>query len=359
MNSGQCIPLTVMAQNFVNFIEKHELDPSRVAVWNPNSQLACNIGMFPYYTKELLRSWNEDYAQIDVYVGEMTFTDLSVRAAINSYFAFMFAGYLHRIACSIRPYENNKGDTNRAVYESMARLYDVFLRDGSKENAVEEIMRRFLSIDITPALRPKVAIFGDLYVRDNDVMNQGLIDVIEQNNGEVVTTPYSEFMQIISEPYLKKWFKQGQIGNVALLKILQKVAHVMERKYYRYFNRIINEKGTYRDYALPPDEILKKFGLKLMHSGESMENILKIFYLVNKYPDLSLFVQTNPAYCCPSLVTQAMSDRIEKMTGVPVVTIEYDGTGSSKNEDVIPFLVYPRKKKYRNVEEKRVFTQSG
>ena len=94
-----------------------------------------------------------------------------------------------------------------------------------------------------------------------------------------------------------------------------------------------------------PDEVFARFGLKLMHTGESMENILKTFYLVNKYPDLSLFVQTNPAYCCPSLVTEAMADRIEELTGIPVVTIEYDGTSGSKNDDVIPYLRYPRKKK--------------
>jgi len=32
-----------------------------------------------------------------------------------------------------------------------------------------------------------------------------------------------------------------------------------------------------------------------------------------------------------------MADKIETLTGIPVVTIEYDGTGGSKNEDVIPY----------------------
>jgi hypothetical protein len=33
-----------------------------------------------------------------------------------------------------------------------------------------------------------------------------------------------------------------------------------------------------------------------------------------------------------------MSANIERMTGVPVVSIEYDGTGGSRNEDIIPYL---------------------
>jgi len=39
-----------------------------------------------------------------------------------------------------------------------------------------------------------------------------------------------------------------------------------------------------------------------------------------------------------------MASRIEEITGVPVVTIEYDGTTSIKNEDIIPYLKYRRKK---------------
>jgi hypothetical protein len=59
---------------------------------------------------------------------------------------------------------------------------------------------------------------------------------------------------------------------------------------------------------------------------------------MENYPDLSLFVQANPAFCCPSLVTEAMTGEITKITGVPVVTITYDGTDDYKNDVVIPYL---------------------
>ena len=55
-------------------------------------------------------------------------------------------------------------------------------------------------------------------------------------------------------------------------------------------------------------------------------------------PHLSLFVQTNPAFCCPALITEAMTRRIRSLTGVPVVTVTYDGTSESKNEIILPYL---------------------
>jgi len=44
------------------------------------------------------------------------------------------------------------------------------------------------------------------------------------------------------------------------------------------------------------------------------------------------------------LVTEAMTSRIEEITGVPVVTIEYDGTTEFKNEGIIPYLKYRKTK---------------
>jgi hypothetical protein len=37
-----------------------------------------------------------------------------------------------------------------------------------------------------------------------------------------------------------------------------------------------------------------------------------------------------------------MARRIEQVTGVPMVSVTYDGTGGSCNDAVVPYLKYPR-----------------
>ena len=71
---------------------------------------------------------------------------------------------------------------------------------------------------------------------------------------------------------------------------------------------------------------------------ENLTNILKIFYYLENYQDLALFVQANPAFCCPALVTEAMTGEIRRITGIPVVSLTYDGTNEYKNDVVIPYL---------------------
>ena len=136
--------------------------------------------------------------------------------------------------------------------------------------------------------------------------------------------------------------KEGFYGKATVRRLLISMATKIEGKYLKLFNEILNE---------PKVELLKSFedklelvGLKAAYNGESLENVLKIIHLKEHYPEIALFVQTNPSYCCPSLVTEAMAAKLEKISGVPIVTIEYDGTSAGKNEDIIPFLKYAKVK---------------
>ncbi|HPF05453.1 MAG TPA: acyl-CoA dehydratase activase [Spirochaetota bacterium] len=337
-NTGQCIPLNIMVQNAVDYIRKYKIDPEDAVLWNIDSRISCNLGMFPYYSKSLLEAIGGGAEKMHVYTGNITFTDVSYRVAMNMYLAYMFGGMLRLMGCRVRPYEKISGSTDSVVKESTELLAEAFRSGGSLEETLETVISRFERIEITPGRRPRVAIFGDLYARDNDILNQNIIKVIEENGGEVITTPYSEMIKIIADPYIKRWFKEGDVLGAISSKIMKQALGLFERKYYPYFNRILNEA---KHVSLPSyDEVLSRFGLEVEHTGESMENILKIFSLVMNYPDISLFVQTNPAFCCPSLVTEAMAGEIERVTGIPVVTIEYDGTGGSKNDDVIPYLKF-------------------
>ena len=209
-------------------------------------------------------------------------------------------------------------------------------------DALKKIMLDFESIQTVRSDKPKVAIFGDLYVRDNDLMNHDLVKTVELNGGEVITTPYSEFLKIVVDTITERFFRKGQYSEYVKLKFLKSLIPLVEEKYKKYFYKYNGEINGITSEET--DKWLNRFGLNILHRGESLENILKIHSLIKNHPDLDLFIQTNPSYCCPSLVTEAMTSRIEEITGVPVVTIEYDGTTGIKNEDIIPYLKYRKKK---------------
>ncbi|KJR96445.1 MAG: CoA activase [Desulfobulbaceae bacterium BRH_c16a] len=339
-NSGQCIPLNVVAQSCINYIKKQNLDPAKCVLWLNRSYLGCNIRLYPNYIRQIFVTHGGGLEHVSVYQGDISFSDISVRACITGYFAYMIGGMLQKIACKIRPYEIESGRTDKTLKKSIKVLSDAFMGKRSIEKTLDEIVSQFEWIETSVSPRPKVAIFGDIYSRDNEVMNQDLVRFIETHGGEVITTPYSEYAKMIAGSYFRKWFNEGKYFNVLTSRALLTTMTAMEKSYARIFNRILDTpQHTYDD---DPAEILARYNISVENTGESMDNILKIHYIKKYYPEVSLLVQASPALCCASLITEAMKATIENITGTPVVSITYDGTGGGKNDIVIPYLKYPR-----------------
>lgn len=337
LNTGQCIPANAIAQDAVNFIERHGLDPARTVLWLPRSDGACNLRMFPHYIQGLFQRYGRGMETARVYVGDLGHSEISPLLGVDAYLAYWMGGLLRRMACRIRPYELEPGTTDRVLRTYATVFESAFLGEISYREALRRAVQAFESIPQRPReQRPKVAIFGDLYVRDNDVMNQHLIRHIERCGGEVVTTPYSEYLRIIAGATFRKWLKEGRYLHVARYRLLLTLADRVER-------RLLCEAGPFgQRVSIPRGEEVEAdcglFRVRLEHHGESFDNILKVRHLARRHPDLALFVQASPAFCCPSLVTEAMSRRIERETGVPVVTLTYDGSTTFQNDRIAPYL---------------------
>ena len=339
-NTGQCIPLNIIAQDFIDYILTHDLDPARCVLWLAAGHLPCNLKLYPYHIKNLLQTSGKGFEKAGVFVGHITMADISVKLPLNNYFAYMFGGHLRKMGCRLRPYEKIRGATDRIIAESLEILVAAFRENRPKTDALAEVVSLFETIAVyTPKERPdrpKVAVFGDLFARDNDVINQNLLHFIEDSGGEALTTPYSCHIKMIARPYFKKWFTEGSYLTVLTSLTLFQTAKHKEAAYYKYFERIL--KTPQPQYDDPPEEILSQYGLRMEHTGESMENLLKIHYIKKTHPEVALFVQVSPAFCCPALVTEAMAKEIEKATGTPIISITYDGTAGNKNDAVIPYL---------------------
>jgi predicted CoA-substrate-specific enzyme activase len=342
-NTGQCLPVNLMAQSYMDYIEENLLDPSQTVGWCFDSHVACNIRLYPQFMKGIMEAAGHGMEKVDMYVGSLSLSDISIQASIEAYFAHMLGGMLRKIGCKIRPYEKEKGMTDKLITQSVNILYNTLLGGRNKDDDLTRVINLFKHIETTSGHRPKVAIFGDMYARDNDVFNQDLIHCIEEYGGEVITTPFNEFAKLIAGPYMRRWFLEGEFMDVLFTKTIITLVSQLEKSYYKIFNELLEEPAPdgNMDYKILYDH----FDLTAQHFGESADNLLKINALMQKHPDISLFVQTNPAFCCAGLVTEAMAARIEEYTGVPVVTLNYDGTGKNINSRISPYIRFPRNKK--------------
>ena len=335
-NTGQCLPVNIVAQEFIDYIEEHHLQPENTMLWMTKCYITCNLRLYPFYVKNLLETYGHGFEKAAVYYGDLTHLEIAVSTGYYAYFAYLLGGLIRKLGCKIRPYETIKGETDDAIEKSIRILEPAFLGNRPMDTAVTEAISLFDKIERKVGTKPLVAIFGDLYVRDNDIMNQNLIHDIEENGGEVITTPYADLVKITSENVIRRTKARGDYFQTGLYRVMLSGINIFEARYYKQFKKYLGNKPVVN--ALRLEKHLAKFNITPFHSGESYENILKIFYILENYPDISLFVQTNPAFCCPALVTEAMAREIKRITGIPVVTLTYDGTSGNKNDVVVSYL---------------------
>jgi predicted CoA-substrate-specific enzyme activase len=340
-NSGQCIPVNMIAEDAIEEIERQGLDPARAVIWVGAGTWPCNLPLYPHYIKALMERRGGGMEKVEVFNCEITFLAFGPRATIGAFHAFTAGGTLRRIACRTRPYELEEGATDRLAIRAMDILVRCFESGANRERAYHEAFDPFLDLPTRPRDRPKVAIFGDLYSRDNDVLNQGLEKAIEKAGGEVITTSYIEYLKGVMDPLFRKLVTDRRYGEWAINRAALAVVAAIDRSLSLKAGAIFGKPTSWKnpDYA----DKLRLFGIEPDHEGECFDNTLKLLRILELHPDLSLFVQANPAFCCPSIVTEAMSKEIERITGVPVVTITYDGTGAVKNDAIEPYLAFGRR----------------
>jgi predicted CoA-substrate-specific enzyme activase len=335
-NTGQCLPVNIIAQEFIDYVEQNHLAPENTMLWMTKCYITCNLRLYPFHVKNLFEGYGHGFEKAAVYYGDLSHLEIAVSTGYYAYFAYLLGGLIRRVGCKIRPYETIRGKTDEAIGKSIRILETAFIGNRSMDSAVNEAISLFDHIEKMDGNKPRIAIFGDLYVRDNDIMNQELIHDIEENGGEVITTPYTDLVKITIENVIRRAMARGDYFMTGLYRVMMSSINILEDRYYKQFRKYLGKKPVVNPLRL--EKHLEKFNISPYHSGESYENILKIFYILENYPDTSLFVQTNPAYCCPALVTEAMAHEIKRVTGIPVLTLTYDGTGENKNDVVVSYL---------------------
>ena len=100
---------------------------------------------------------------------------------------YLAGGLLTRMGCKLRPYEREKGATDRAIQESLGLFASACLGHLSKMDAVQQVVSRFEQIQVKQEKRPKIAIFGDL--KHWAYKNNGIVLVTNQPESEFNKAP--------------------------------------------------------------------------------------------------------------------------------------------------------------------------
>jgi predicted nucleotide-binding protein (sugar kinase/HSP70/actin superfamily) len=341
LNDGQCLPISAISQAAMNTIKKYDLQPEKTALFlNTITNLACNFPQYPIMAKKIFEDVGHGFEKLQIFASEFEMKEFPIEVITDVYTGYLLGGLLRRIACRIRPYELISGKTDKIIEKGRQLLYETTVSRESREKVFAEILSNIRQIPVSKEIdtRPKVSIIGDLYVRDNDVFNQQLIKELEHYGAEVVTTPFTFILRLLAFKHKNILREDGRYISLMKFRLLIDYLEKIERKYYKIAEKVIQERfPTLNDRLF---DMLDNYDLILDHGGETAQNLIKIFALLEHYRDLSLFIHVNPIFCCPGLVSESIFKKVEEDIGIPIISITYDGTTTRRNGIIAPYIHY-------------------
>jgi predicted nucleotide-binding protein (sugar kinase/HSP70/actin superfamily) len=265
-------------------------------------------------------------------------TDLPLELIYEIYMAYTLTGLMQKIVHMIRPREKTAGATDRCLHTTSSRLFECFAGGISKEESFKQVVQDFLTIDIKSDPLFQVGIVGDLYVRDNETFNQDLIRHCEKAGAEVITVPFLDTLNLLKKKHFQIQWEDGRYIHLLRDKVVYNMLTIFWRKLNAIAEPILNVRSCGADCA--PLDYLQKHFFSIRHGGETSENLLKVYFMSDNYPELKLIINVNPIFCCPGLISEAIYKKVEKEIGISIVSITYDGTQEDKNKVLNPYLYF-------------------
>lgn len=351
-DGDQCIPSIVTTEDILKRVYSDDFNPVEEAFFQGKSEGPCRFGRY-YMNQQLIL---EKIGLKDVPILTMDnkhgYTDLGSDFMLYAWNGSVAQGLLERMLHFTRPFEINKGESERVYQESIEDLGEkleesvksgtnIFrIISGKHQEKIIESLRdsreKFRRILVQKENRPLIFITGEFYVRASDVANQNLVKKVEDLGAIAVLEPaFSFFSYVAAVNSRKRNYGSTNISFLDSQKYKIQLG-IMERDLER-IEHIFPE--------LPVDckaeEAIDR-GSKYIHPTCTVETLLTLGgsdYFASH--GIDGIINTMPHNCMPGVMVAALSRKLRKNhNNIPFLNLSYDGHPDPNREDQLEVFIH-------------------
>lgn len=336
----ECLPYIMFMGDVLRMTQDREFNPDKDAIFIPGTNLSCRASIFATGAQLLLKKL---HPRVSVIAPR---TSLDIDEIVRGfgpkvgrivYRGVMAIELLNKKLLQVRPYERNKGESDK-VYEAEARRVCKSLVKGGFLSALDAAIRKFDQIEKdTSQKRPVIGIIGDDYTRSNSFINNNLIKEIESLGGEVwnlpLFSPYLEFQRVMKP---RKMLARGR-----LFDYVYDVGKSAIEQFDKYW---INRVFTGRLKGHPDPDFYKMMKDSSHYLDERFEPSLMIdlayavFFIQKGVDGIAVLV----GFQCiiHSIATAAIQPLRKDYNNIPVLTLYFDLLKRSHQRNRIEAFMY-------------------
>jgi predicted CoA-substrate-specific enzyme activase len=324
----ECFPCCVTTGDMIKKIKSHGFDPSKAVFFMPGADGPCRFGLYSQYHRLLLDDLGYRDIPIfspnsqDGYAGfGLDGTDFRRVAWQGLVLLDCMTKLLHRI----RPYEVNRGETEKVYLHYLQKLDRVIVNNKSFEPLAAEAAEAFRDIDIRDEERPLVGVVGEIYLRNNRFSNNYLIEKLESLGLEVWLASFCEWPMYTSYDFFRDAFKSRNWKGFLQSSLQLLLQKRYEHKIARSFSLSLELR---HDYPVSKTMKLASRYLPIDFKGEAILSVGKAIEMTRE--GASGIVNAMPFNCMPGTVVSSLSKKVsEDLDGIPWLNISYEGLRDS------------------------------
>ncbi|MCE1247927.1 MAG: acyl-CoA dehydratase activase [Firmicutes bacterium] len=329
----ECYPCIVTTGDMVKMIKKNGFDASKAAFFMPTAGGGCRFGYYNILQRIVLQELGT--TDVPIYSPNQTESFLKDLSAVGGqdFFRTAWRGILavdilDKALRETRPYELEKGETNKVYKEYLAKICNTVMKKEDVVPVMKEAKRAFEAILVDKEqLRPVIGVVGEVFVRLNRFSNNHLVENLEELGAEVWVAPFSEWIFYINNIKKEDYLQEKDLLNWTKISIADAVARADEHDVLRPFRKFL------RSGHEPTAEENVKMGSTYVHPSFRGETIMSLGKAVDFYrTGLSGVINVMPFTCMPGTVVNSMLKRVKQdCEDLPVLNIAYDGLDMSNN----------------------------
>ncbi len=321
----ECYPFILTTGDLLKLLRKPGIKPERIAFFMPQAHGPCRFGEYHNLQRVILDELGYSNVPIispDSEDGYSTVSNLDGDFRKLAWKSMVTTDLLIKLLHQTRPYEKNKGETDRVYQLCLEQLSKTTASKGDIEEILTWARDMFAKIKKNGEQRkPIIGVVGEIYIRSNRFSNNNLVRKIETLGGEAWVTGMGEWINYTSYMYkrqslLERRYKEYVKGWLTYW--------VQRRKEHQLEKRL---EGSILECHEPKTEDVLKLASPYLHEsfgGEAILSIGKAIDYINQ--DLSGVVNTMPFTCMPGTVVTAMSKKLREDFGnFPWLNLVYEG----------------------------------
>jgi predicted CoA-substrate-specific enzyme activase len=320
VRGSECLPTALTIGNFVHKMREIKGDPRRHALFMATSDGPCRFGQYIVLHRLILDRIGYKDTAIVAPSSYNQYAGLPEAMRPFVWEMILISDILYKIGCKLRPYEGQKGETDRVLETGTQRMEEAVSRGDEIYGPFEDVLTELGRIEVTGAQKPLVGIVGEIYVRCNHFSNDNVVRAVEDAGGEAWLAPLSEWF--LYTGFMQKWHARhrGDLKGMFRAYLKDTYLHRREKRMYERARQMVGDRFE-PDIESVIDRAARYIPVNF--GGEATLTLGRASLFAEQ--GARMIVNVAPFTCMPGTITTALFNYIQRAMGVPVVNLFFDG----------------------------------